>query len=1095
MASAVNSVNSNQDWKDAAAENAIKNFKIAAFATALNFRRNPATGLIFPFTEDEIPFPGPEYLDAQNSLDLARKPSPATEPVKGDPNNLPFEPATAGLVLEREEYAAGLVNGTTANEQQKPIVNTKESLLKPLKIAWKDFIDSEIKPNWKEIEESINKEIEVCSKMTDIFSDEALVNPLPSSSSPAKSENNQISEEVIENVIKEQKASIVELKIGNIPASHGRLASTEYAKVLNVEENMPKFEELVPSPAYIYPFELDSFQKQAILCLEAKENVFVAAHTSAGKTVVAEYAIALSIKCNSTRCVYTSPIKALSNQKFRDFCSTFGNSNVGILTGDVQVRAEAPCLIMTTEILLQMLYRGASMIRDIEWVIFDEVHYVNDSERGHVWEEVFIMLPEHVRLVLLSATVPNVVDFADWLGRVRRRPTHVVFTTKRPVPLEHYLYLGKDGHSINERYQFIDENSNWLEDGYRAAVYAKKNKPQNPYRHGNNEKNDRNVYRTVIKHLQNEEKLPVIVFIFSRKRCDQLATLMRDSLDLTTNEEKGRITRFIHKSIRKLKKIDRSLPQVKMMVSLLRNGFGIHHSGILPLLKEITEILFTDGLVRVLFATETFAMGINMPARTVLFDNLRKHDGKNFRDLESSEYIQMAGRAGRRGKDKTGYVYVLCKQDPPEQSDLMRITKGKATPLKSQFRLTYSMLLNNLRAREHIRIESIMEKSFGEHEQQRVIPSRSNDIQRIQKEISAIKIGHCEFCSDLKEFCLGILACRSLREKIMPKICRRLIDRKKAGPGRLLLVEMEEHHPFMVAVIISSCKIGFDIMAIKPEKLSTFRGENLSDFSELEPIFKRISFERVVSATKVVIPNVSQHVWREKDTKSWKKRENTQECILEMARALHNRKSAKGAPFLETINYIYDLDMRNLDEAIQIEEYMFQFGVLFTNKCVWCEEFILHYKLMMDKTLLESQLYFAKHQLSRQSLGYYPEYECKLKVLKKLNYVTDDDDMCLMTKGRVGCLISEFEIILTELLTDNVFTELPAPYIASLLSCLVFRLVVTDCPPALDSTMQEVNFLHLIYTLLNGLTFLDVATNEIDSSSDHDTPSRIWNAR
>ncbi|KAJ5825136.1 hypothetical protein N7447_007476 [Penicillium robsamsonii] len=234
----------------------------------------------------------------------------------------------------------------------------------------------------------------------------------------------------------------------------------EWAHVVDVNKDIPNFNELVPDMAREWPFELDTFQKEAVYHLENGDSVFVAAHTSAGKTVVAEYAIALAAK-HMTKAIYTSPIKALSNQKYRDFRTEF--DDVGILTGDVQINPEASCLIMTTEILRSMLYRGADLIRDVEFVIFDEVHYVNDLERGVVWEEVIIMLPEHVTLILLSATVPNTREFASWVGRTKKKDIYVISTHKRPVPLEHYLWAGKSKHKI------VDSNKRFLESGWKEA--------------------------------------------------------------------------------------------------------------------------------------------------------------------------------------------------------------------------------------------------------------------------------------------------------------------------------------------------------------------------------------------------------------------------------------------------------------------------------------------------------------------------------------------------------------------------------------------------------------------------------------------------
>ena len=224
------------------------------------------------------------------------------------------------------------------------------------------------------------------------------------------------------------------------------------------------FHALLPSPALTFPFELDDFQKQAVLRLERSECVFLAAHTSAGKTVCAEYAIALARR-HCTRAVYTSPIKALSNQKYRDFRTKFGD-DVGLITGDMQVGADASCLIMTTEILRSMLYRGADLVRDIEWVIFDEVHYINDSERGVVWEEVIIMLPDYVNLVFLSATTPNTIEFSEWIGRTKQKPVHVIRTNYRPVPLSHHLWAGSKMHKV------MEGKSGFLPKGYTAATKA-----------------------------------------------------------------------------------------------------------------------------------------------------------------------------------------------------------------------------------------------------------------------------------------------------------------------------------------------------------------------------------------------------------------------------------------------------------------------------------------------------------------------------------------------------------------------------------------------------------------------------------------------
>ena len=324
-----------------------------------------------------------------------------------------------------------------------------------------------------------------------------------------------------------------------------------WAEIIDISQPMLDFHNKVPNMAYTWPFELDTFQKQAVWHLECNDSVFVAAHTSAGKTVVAEYAIALSKK-HMTRTIYTSPIKALSNQKFRDFKDTF--EDVGLVTGDIQINPSATCLIMTTEILRSMLYNGSDIIRDLEYVIFDEVHYINDRDRGVVWEEVIILLPDHVNIIMLSATVPNTLEFADWVGRTKKRKIYVISTLKRPVPLEHFLYTGTDGKSKDEIFLLQDASGKFLEDGHRKAELAKKaRESKNKQSYGGTKgttkdrvgpQQERNIWLTLVDHLKRKDKLPVVAFTLSRNRCDNNATMLT-SLDLTTSMEKSDIHHFI----------------------------------------------------------------------------------------------------------------------------------------------------------------------------------------------------------------------------------------------------------------------------------------------------------------------------------------------------------------------------------------------------------------------------------------------------------------------------------------------------------------------------------------------------------------------
>lgn len=518
----------------------------------------------------------------------------------------------------------------------------------------------------------------------------------------------------------------------------------EWAEMLSDSKPVLDFHLRVPNPAYRYPFELDIFQKQAIMKLEEHSHVFVAAHTSAGKTVVAEYAIALS-KQHMTRTIYTSPIKALSNQKYHDFKAVFGD--VGLITGDIQIDPTASCLIMTTEILRSMLYCGSEVTRDLEYVIFDEVHYITDPDRGYVWEEVLILLPDHVSIVMLSATVPNTIEFANWVGQTKKRKVYVCSTLRRPIPLVHHLYTGSGGKSKNDIFELVNGNGDFSVTGYRAAVAAKDrdraptagsvHKSFRPHAQHMSAKQEQNMLIGLVDHLRRNDKLPVVVFTLSRNRCDRNLQALQ-SVDLCTGKESGYNYYFVQKCVQQLKPEDRALPQVLTLQDSLRRGIGVHHSGILPILKEIVEILFQKGHVKLLFATETFAMGVNMPARTVVFDSMRKFDGVESRMLRPAEYTQMAGRAGRRGKDAIGTVIMLCKGEVPAEVDLRTMILGKPMQLESQFRLTYAMILNLLRV-ESVSVEDMMSHSFMEFDAQTRVPGYKAKLKEMEKTIDGLQ--------------------------------------------------------------------------------------------------------------------------------------------------------------------------------------------------------------------------------------------------------------------------------------------------------------------------------------------------------------------
>lgn len=493
-------------------------------------------------------------------------------------------------------------------------------------------------------------------------------------------------------------------------------------------------------PAKEYPFTLDAFQSESVKCLEKNESVLVAAHTSAGKTVVAEYAIALALRAKQ-RVIYTSPIKALSNQKFRELESEF--SDVGLMTGDVTINKNASCLVMTTEILRSMLYRGSEIVREVGWVIFDEVHYMRDKERGVVWEETIILVPQNVKFVFLSATIPNAREFSEWIANLKNQPCHTIYTGTRPVPLNHFLFPSGG----NRLHLIVDGKGQFQMDAFEAAMAElgsnKTDKltgggPSSLSRRrsrGSSDKQGKSDCFKVVNMIMKKNYQPVIVFSFSRRDCESLAMQMA-KLDLNNKEEQDLIDNVFTNAISALNQEDQKLPQITAILPLLQRGVGIHHSGLLPIIKEVVELLFQEGLLKCLFATETFAMGLNMPARTVVFTSMRKYDGEQTRFMLGGEYIQMSGRAGRRGIDDRGIAILMC-EEKLEPSVAKTIMNGSAEPLRSTFRLGYNMVLNLMRA-EEADPEFVIARSLAQFQADRDLPGNEKKLAELEAEQKAI---------------------------------------------------------------------------------------------------------------------------------------------------------------------------------------------------------------------------------------------------------------------------------------------------------------------------------------------------------------------
>jgi superfamily II RNA helicase len=423
-------------------------------------------------------------------------------------------------------------------------------------------------------------------------------------------------------------------------------------------------------------FIYDAFQKQAIDAIDHGDSVIVSSPTGSGKTAIAEHVINLCIK-KGQGVIYTAPIKALSNQKFRDFENLYGDK-VGILTGDVSINPFGQLLIMTTEIFRNKALVEPASLAQYHWIIFDEIHYLDDPERGSVWEESIMFLPEQMKILCLSATIPNINELAGWIEYVHKKPLKRIIEDKRPVPL--HFFFQCQGEIIAEwkklKSSYQQAKASYF---YRGRRFAK---------HPNLKPNR---LSSLVNYLQKSNKLPVIYFAFGRKRCAELAWELSQANFLEADEQKKAITEFDRLCQRYELTAEKSAQEI---AALVEKGIAFHHAGMLPTLKEVVERLFTARLIKVIFTTETFALGINMPARSVCFDALRKFYGVYHRNLKTRDFYQMAGRAGRRGMDKEGFVFLRLNPHLIDLKEVERILYGQPEKVNSQFNSSYATLLH-----------------------------------------------------------------------------------------------------------------------------------------------------------------------------------------------------------------------------------------------------------------------------------------------------------------------------------------------------------------------------------------------------------------
>jgi len=820
------------------------------------------------------------------------------------------------------------------------------------------------------------------------------------------------------------------------------------------------------TPARTWPFTLDPFQQVSIASIERGESVLVSAHTSAGKTVVAEYAIAQSLK-NNQRVIYTSPIKALSNQKYREFAAEFGD--VGLMTGDVTINPTATCLVMTTEILRSMLYRGSEIMREVAWVVFDEIHYLRDPVRGVVWEETIILLPDKVRYVFLSATIPNAMQFAEWVTKTHNQPVHVVYTDFRPTPLQHYFFpAGADGIHlvVDEKGVFREENFNKAMtsiadkqgDDPGDAMAKRKGRGRDKKLNKGGNKGPSDIYK-IVKMIMMKNYNPVIVFSFSKSHCESYA-LQMSNLSFNDPSEKTMVDKVFNNAIEMLSEEDKQLPQIQHILPLLKRGIGIHHSGLLPILKETIEILFQEGLIKVLFATETFSIGLNMPAKTVVFTSVRKFDGTTQRWVTPSEFVQMSGRAGRRGIDDRGIVIMMIDEqmEPAVAKDIVR---GEQDKLNSAFHLGYNMILNLMRV-EGISPEFMLERCFYQFQNTASVSGLEKELHEMEARRSEMEIpdeGVIKEYYDLRQQ-LNVYA-KDMRDVINhPNYCLQFMQ-----SGRLVRIKHQDYD-FGWGAVVNFTQRQPDRHQkpedIKPQEtyvldvllhVADSSSNGTKTYYDLPqgvrpPAKGEKGKMEVVPIVLSCVESIGHvRIFLPQDLRSFEQRNTVKKALDEVKRRFPDgiavldpieNMGITDASFKKLLRVCRSASRRgpnnDVSQKIEVLE-----SRLLANPLRNSPRLPELYNLYADKVDISGKIKALKKKIAEAlSIMQMDELKCRKRVLRRFGFINDAEVVQL--KARVACEISTGdELLLSELLFDRFFNELTPEMCATILSVFIFE--------------------------------------------------------
>ncbi len=755
-----------------------------------------------------------------------------------------------------------------------------------------------------------------------------------------------------------------------------------------------------------YPFELDAYQLEAIGALHAGDSVLVAAPTGSGKTVVAEFAVERALDAGG-KCFYTTPLKALSNQKFGDLVARHGAPKVGLLTGDNSINAEAPVVVMTTEVLRNMLYEKSSTLDGLMSVVMDEVHYLQDPYRGAVWEEVLIHLPISVGVVCLSATISNAEEFGEWIGTLRG-PTRVVIEERRPVPLQHHYLVGRDLHPMH-----VEHDGQLVPNPYIVSLDREEVRYKTYRRRGSGtpqhhriprpREGHRRVYvprrEEVVEVLAEEGMLPAIYFVFSRAGCDRSVEWLMDAgLRFTTPDEADRIRDFAEMRAAWMDDEDLRTLGFDDFREALAAGIAAHHAGMLPVFKETVEELFEASLVKVVFATETLSLGINMPARSVVIDDLWKFQGERHELLTPGEYTQLTGRAGRRGIDELGHAVVVHQRQVPFER-VASLASTRTYELTSSFRPSYNMAVNLVRNYTREQAHHLLNSSFAQFLTDRGVVALERQLERDKAYLAGYREQlRCEL-GDFEEYWRLRERARGIRDE-----ARRGRERARTDAVREALAALR---PGDVIFVPRARRRGLAVVLSSREGRPTVLAQDRTFFR-----LSTRDFEEPPSAlTKVPLPRAGS-------VRSARYRRDLAARLvtLDVQPPRRDRRAV-------------DADVER--EAARYERRAEQ------HPCHDCPERPTHERWAIRASQLEQQIRGVDRRIRARTETLARQFERVLAVLQELGYVRDFQTL---PKGSVLARIyGEGDILMAEAIADGLLEGLSAAEAAALVSTVVYE--------------------------------------------------------